>query len=247
MDVEKQQSLPYFKESFTLSLQNCNPDKDMSENELKFCIGEMEFLKDQCDFYGHPDFCDDPRIEKVLKKQPTAYTQTSELPEVKTPMQISMKTYTSSEHNFSIDYPAHWNTREVLYFPEDIVTFQDEDKAKFGMPNFIVKKDNNEFATLVESARAYKTSLDQFAVGLGKVTIDSENKMIINDVDVYELKYKTKMQISETVEPNYCDGTAFVFDTPQNNLIFEYERCDITSYYDFIPIFERMAQSFKKL
>ncbi|MEX0764565.1 MAG: hypothetical protein WEC35_07215 [Nitrosopumilaceae archaeon] len=245
IDVYKQQSLPLFEESFGLSLQNCDPDKKMSEKELQWCKDDMKFQLDECDFYGNPDFCNDPRIDKIMNKKSTSYTETSDLPEVKNPTQVDMKTYTNSEHNFSIDYPAHWNTREVLYFPEDIVTFQDEDKTKFGMPNFIVKKDNNEFATHVESARAYKTSLDQFGVGLGKVTIDSENKMIINDVDTYELKYKIKMQISETVKPNYCDGTVFVFDTPQNNLIFEYGTCDNPSYYDFVPIFERMAQSFK--
>jgi len=246
LDEEKQRSLPLFKESFDLSLQSCDPDKRMSEKELQWCKDDMKFQLDQCDFYGNPDFCNDPRIDKIMNKKSTPYTETSELPEVKNPTQVDMKTYKNSLYGFSIDHPSHWSSKDVT-FDNEILIFSDMDETKFGMPDFRIKKDNNEFATHIESVQAYKTSLEQFSVGLGTLTIDSENKMIINDVDAYELKSKTKMQISESVQPHYCDETAFIFDTSKNNLIFYYSKCDRSSYRDFVPIFERMAQSFKKL
>ena len=204
---------------------------------------------EDCDYYGNPPICKDTRIEKIMSMKPTPYTQISELAEVKNPTRVPVKTYTNVGYNFSIDYPAHWDSREISssYFPEEIVRFSDNDETKFGLPSFLLKKDNNEFVTHFESVQAYKKSLEQFSIGLGKITIDSENKMTINDVDAYELKYKIKMQVSESAKPNYCDGTAFVFDTIQNNLIFEYLTCENPLYYDFVPIFERMAQSFKKL
>jgi len=245
IDEEKQRSLPSFKESFGLSLQICDPDKRMSEEELQHCKKDIKFQLDQCDFYGNPDFCNDSRIDKIMNKKPTPDTETSELPEVKNPTQVDMKTYKNSLNGFLIDYPSHWSSREVVY-ENGIVSFRDMDETKFGLPHFMIKKDNNEFATFVGSVQAYKNYLEQFSVGLGTIITDSENKMTINGVDAYELKFKIKMQISENVQPDYCDGTAFIFDAP-NNLIFEYLTCNSASYYDFIPIFERMAQSFTKL
>jgi len=245
LDKEKQQSLPLFEESFGLSLQICDPDKRMSEKELQGCKEDMKFQLGQCDFYGHPDFCNDPRIDKINNKKSTPNTETSNLPEVQNPNQVEMKTYKNSFYGFSIDYPSHWSSQDATY-ENDILIFSDTDETKFGMPGFMILQDPNELATPLES---FQTYLEQFDPKYSTTTIDSQNQITINGINTYEIKYKLKIKAPSLPEStaSYFTGIAFIYDIPKNNIILYYSSDDNSRYSSFFPIFERMAQSFKIL
>lgn len=225
---------PYSTNIISTQLEIC--EHMISEKDLNWCKETLEYyLSTMCGFFDKPKICSDPRIEEIRKKQSSDLPDINSFEEVLDPQNINLITYKNHEYNFQIDYPKKWAIGERIGTIKNIVGFKDKPSYPFVV--FLIQENYDQENSFDVFISKYKSELSED----DPISIGYENKTRIGNIEAYEIFYMTNIGETE------CFAKEYVMNLGKFVPVFQHERCEKNHYEAYLPIFDRMAHTFKTI
>ena len=237
LNEEIEEAKPYFEETMQIIFDMCNDVINLKDYDLLLtCKEQINSRLESCGFYGNPSVCSDPIIKQVDSE---IQLLSKNLPqeEIFDASSINLITYTNTKYHFSLNYPENWVVDETVdssKFGTKIVAFKD--RQSYPKVSFYVEEKENTGNSFDVFFSKYKGEIG----GGYAVNIKSEKKIFIGNLEAYELDYVTFIGKQECLSKEYVidGGGSFV-------PILDWDACTKEHYEKYLPLIQRIAQTFR--